>query len=262
MDEKELIKQISRLKEIKPREDWVILTKKRILEKEALQYNLPLHKRRFSGIFELVSLFPKYLGRPALVMPVLAVLVAGGLVWQASTKSLPGDTLYAIKAVTEQTVLKLSSEEKRPFLQIELTQKRLSELARITENNQIKNLPSAIREFEITASELSGSLNKIVENHPEKALQVGKIIVKLQEDKSKVEKALGTKLNVNGEDELDAGTQFVKEIVEDALADENSFLTPEQQELLELAQQAYEEGDYHAAFEKVWLASNESQEEN
>ena len=101
---------------------------------------------------------------------------------------------------------------------------------------------------------------EIVENQPEKALQVGRVIVQLQEEKSEVERALGALLNGGEEGELDAGTQFVKEIVENVLDDENDLLTEEQQALLQEAEEAYEKGEYHEAFEKVWLASNGSEE--
>jgi len=255
MEDKELIKRLASLKQIKPREDWVIFAKKRLFEQETLEEVLPLQKGRFFAIFELSSLFMKYLEKPAFVMPVLAVLVAGGLIWQVSTKSLPGDVLYPLKNAAEQASVTFSSEDEKPFMQIELTQRRLEDLKRIAESNQVRNLPAAIKAFEATISELSNSLDKIVENQPEKALQVGRVIVQLQEEKSKVEKTLGALLSGGEKGELDAGTQFVKEIVESVLAEDNSLLAEEQQALLREAEKLYERGEYHEAFEKVWLAS-------
>ena len=92
MEDKELIARLSHLKEIKPREDWVLLTRQRIVG-EALQ------KGRFWGMVEevgglspfgrsLVGRMARYMAKPAFVIPVLACIVAGGALWQGALNSL------------------------------------------------------------------------------------------------------------------------------------------------------------------------------
>lgn len=256
MDDKEIIAKISLLKEIKPRQDWVILTRSRIVELESQKIDLASRKRPIWGIVDFISALRYYLEKPAFVMPFLALSVSAGLVWQMSSKSLPGDTLYLVKAAVERVPFTFSSEEEKPFLQLELTQKRLDDLKKIAEsNNKVKNLPSAIEEFEANVSEVSKSLASIVENQPEKALQAGREIVQLQKEKSEIEKILGTTIGGEETQELEDATKL---LVENELADlETRLLTAEQQELFEVAKAAYEAGDYQTALETIWILLNQ-----
>ena len=256
MDDKEIIVKISLLKEIKPRQDWVILTRSRIAELESQKIALASQKRPVWGIVDFISALRYYLEKPAFAMPFLALLVSAGLVWHMSTQSLPGDTLYLVKAAVERVPFTFSSQEQKPFLQIELAQKRLDDLKKIAEsNNKVKNLPSAIKEFEANVSGVSESLAQIVENQPEKALQAGREIVQLQKEKSEIEKILGTTIGGQETQELEDATKL---LVENELADlEKRLLTTEQQALFEAAKTAYQAGDYQTALETIWALVNQ-----
>jgi len=245
--------KLSILKDIKPREEWVILARKRIFEAEPARQELPLQDSRLSVIFKRIEVLVRYFEQPAFVMPALALVVSAGVVWHVAQSSLPGDTLYPIKAAVEHVPMTFSSEEEKPFLQLELAQKKLDDLKRVAQSNKVKNLPLAIKEFEANVSEISESVAAIVEKQPGKALQASKGVVRLQKEKLEVEKILGTKIGEKEDEELNSATKL---LVENELADlETRLLTEVQAELFQTAKTAYEQGDYQTALEKIWLLS-------
>src|SRR3989344_5141663 len=188
MEDKDLISQISRLKEIKPRQEWVVLTRERIFEKKALS----LQKEGFWATVEgIASLVARSLQKPAFVIPMLAFIVAGGAVGRVAYESLPGDRMFPIKAAAEQVYLRFGGEEERSVREFALAQQRLADLRVVAEQNKVKNLPLAIQEFETNASKISEGFIQIVENEPSRALQASRQIVQLQKAKSDVERILG-----------------------------------------------------------------------
>jgi hypothetical protein len=248
MEDKELIAKLSHLKEIKPREDWVLLTRQRIVG-EGLQ------KGRFWGMVERVAGYMEMamFAKPAFVIPVLACMVAGGAVWQGAFESLPGDTLYPLRAALEQIPLRLSTEEERPLREFARAQQSLSDLKAVAERNKIKNLPSAIQEFEANASRISEGFIAIVENQPEKALQASRQMVQLQKEKTEVERILGTKIGEEQEEEVGNATRRLVEYEFSYL--ETRSLTEGQEKLFESAKTSVAEGDYATALETVWTLS-------
>ena len=253
MEEAQVLAKLSLLKEIKPREEWVLLVRNRIFEAEPAREALPLQDSRLSVIFKRIEVLVRYFEQPVFVMPALALVISAGVVWHVAQNSLPGDALYSLKAAVDNVPMTFSSAEEKPFLQLELAQKKLDDLKRVAESNRAKNLPLAIKEFEANVSEISESLAAIVEKQPERALQAGKGVVRLQKEKLEVEKILGTKIGEKEDAELDSATKL---LVENELADlETRLLTDEQTELFQAAKTAYEQGDYQTALEKIWLLS-------
>ena len=254
MEDKELIAKLSHLKEIKPREDWVFLTRQRIVGAEARPAKLALQKGRFCDMVEgLSGLMARYMAKPAFVIPVLACMVAGGAVWQGALGSLPGDTLYPLRAALEQMPLRLSTEEERPAREFVRAQQSLADLKVVAERNKVKNLPSAIQEFEANASLVSEGFIAIVENQPEKALQASRQMVQLQKGKSEVERILGTKIGEEQEEEIGDATRRLVEYEFSYL--ETRSLGEEQKKLFESAKTSAAEGDYATALETVWTLS-------
>ena len=248
MQEKELLAKLSQLKSIEPRHDWVILTKSRILGIEEHQV---LRDVQFSPVTRVLSHF-RYLSRPAFVIAGITLFVLGGAFLQAQN-SLPGDRLYSVRSVIERARFGLSFQE-QSLVYMELAQRRLSDLRKVAEGNKVRNLPSAIKEFEASVSQASKSLAQLVENEPGKALQVGLEAVQLQKEKYQIEQILGTTLGGNG-GELENAT---KKLIEAELTDlETRTLTEEQGILFEQAKTAFEEGDLQTALEQLWLVSNQ-----
>jgi len=248
MDEKELTTKLSLLKSIKPRENWVIFAKTRIFADEAVR---PRRSNIFGGIFETLSFF-RYMtkpfdfaqGKPAYVLPLLLVLVFGGVTLQASKNSLPGDALFSVRSVFEKATLN----------NLELAQKRMGDLQKIAQENNVRNLSETIKEFKANVEEVSKNVALLVDKEPGKALQAGMELVQLQKDKAAIEQVLGAALDGDTEKELKSATKYlVENELEDLLT---RTLTETQKGLLEEGIMAYQAEDYELALEMVWKISN------
>jgi len=237
MKEKELIGKIEILSQIKPRKDWVILTKKRILGKEKTAFGL------ISDSFRVLQgLFFQY--RLALASLILILILGGTFAF--AQKSLPGEPLFVIKKIAEKTRAVFVSEDEKPKVQLELANKRLEELNQIAQKNDVRKLAPAIDEFQANVSEVAKNLAKTKKVDKE-------IIAKTQElekNKEKIEKTLGSQI---GTEELE---DAYKSIAEQQIKDlENSSLTENQEKLLNEAKEYFQAGDYSNALIKVIEAS-------
>ena len=237
MNEKTLIGKIEILRQIRPRKNWVILTKKRILGEERTLAGLFLDSfRLFQGLF--------FQYRLALASLVLLFVLGGTFAF--AQKSLPGEPLFVIKKMTEKTRAVFVAENERPKVQLELANKRLEDLAKIAETNDVRKLAPAIDEFQANVSEAAKNLTK--------AKTVGKDIIlqtqELEKNKEKIEKTLATQI---GTEELE---NVYKDLAEQQIKDlENSSLTESQTKLLAQAKEYFEAGDYSNALIKTIEAS-------
>lgn len=221
MIEKELIGKIRELRQIRPRKDWVVLTKGQILGEPK------------------ISFFPFF-------KPVLATVTALGIlfgVFSLAQNSLPGDFLYSIKKITEKGQAVFVSEEEKPVFQLKLANDRLEDLTKA----QAKNLAPTLSEFQASVFQAA---KEIVEAEKPNIKEIVQQTKKLEENKQKVE-ALGVVL---GETEkLDnALAQLVEREIEELAS---QTLNENQEELLEEAKESFEVGDYNQALEKILILS-------
>ena len=254
MDEKTLIGKIEILRQIKPRKNWVILTKKRILGEEKSAFSLILDSFR---VFQ--NLFFQY--KLALASLVLLFILGGTFAF--AQKSLPGEPLFLVKKITEKTRAVFVSEEEKPRVQLELANKRLEELNQIAQKNDVKKLAPAIDEFQASVGEVAEKLAKIKE--PEKAREVGEALVKeikgLEQKKEVLASLYGVEPGETDEIEnaycplTEREIQNLAEIIEK----QSQFLDVEKiQKYLDGLTEAKEylaEGKCSLAFEKIWFLS-------
>jgi len=244
--EKDLIAKISRLKEIEPRNSWVLFAKTNIQNEanKGVGQKLSL----IQEIGHLVS-YARYLERPAYIFAVLAFVVLGGIGYKVSQNSLPGDALYSVRSIIEKATTRNDSSAT-----FKIAERRLADLRRVVEGNMVKNLASATEEFNLSVAEVSRGLLALVENEPKKALQVSRELVQLQKGKAQIEQILGATI---GEEETSELTNALKVLVEAELNDlQKRTLIDEQEELLKQAFDAYQEEDYQKALENIWMISN------
>lgn len=232
MTEEKLIQKIKELREIKPSQDWVVRVKKEIFSRE------PEHKINWLSVFTFVP-------RHKLAFATLTVIfvLVGVFGWAQS--SLPGEFFYPVKKVVERAQINLSAQTERPKLQLELANKRLSDIAKIVDTNQITKLAQAVGEFQATVSEAAQDL--AIAKDPKKVIQE---VQKLEENRKKVE-ALGVMVG-----EMEELENVLARITEREIKDlESRTLSEEQLELLEKAKQDYEAGNYSQALETVLIIS-------
>lgn len=225
MQEKELIVKIQKLKQIKPGKNWVILTRKKILGEEPK--------------FEFISIFkPVFVGASA-------ILLLFGLFITAQN-SLPGDFLYSFKKIKEKSQAVFISENDKPKISLELTNKRLEELTKIAETNQVQKLAPSIKEVQASMAEAAQSLKK--SQKIEKAIVIQ--AKKIEENKQKIE-ALG--IVVEDSEELN---NTLSQLVEREIQNlENSTLTESQSEVLKETKEDFESKNYSDALEKILFLS-------
>lgn len=100
--------------------------------------------------FDLRALFPDRLA--VSFTSVIILLTSSIFTVGASQSSLPGETLYPVKRVTEQVALAVASEQDKPKIEIEQAGKRLEELAQISQkasdSNQHQKVEQLVTEFQ------------------------------------------------------------------------------------------------------------------
>lgn len=246
MTEKDLIKKIQEISQIKPRKEWVLLTKSQILgEDAAAEVKLPhLCLQRF---LDGLTIFPKLVlqRKPALISLVVIMGVFVSILGLAQN-SLPGDIFYPVKKLAEKGQNVFASEKDQPRLNLESANRRLDDLTRIAESNKVRNLELAINEFQASVSAAAKSLaERRLSGDKEAVRQIALQVKKLEENKQKIT-SLGV-VTETGELEL-----AIKEITGRELKDmESKNLTEGQQKLLQEAKKDFEAGDYSGALGKI-----------
>lgn len=220
MKEKEIILQLKRLREIKPDKKWVFLTKKEILGQKGIEIFL-IFKPVYAGLF-------------------LIFLLIG--IFGVSKNSLPGEPLYYIKKISEETEKVFIPEEEKPKLNLELANKRLEELKKVAEKNEVRKLVPAIKEVQANISQTKENLVKSGKVDEEILKKTLTLASKVEE----VESVLGTKI----------ANEDLKEIVKYLISDfEKRSLTENQKERLEKAKEYFENEDYQRSLEELLTLS-------
>lgn len=233
MTEKQLISKIRKLEQIKPRQDWVFLNKKRLLEQE--------NPSVFS--FNELAIGLRFVLGHKLAFTSLAVLMILIGVFGFSQQSVPGDTLFTIKKATEKGLAVFIAEDHQPKRKLELVNKRLDDLTKIAENNTVDNLAPAINEYKEMISQAAESLaNK------ELAEEIVSEVKKLEENRQKVE-ALGVVI-YNGHELDNVLAQLIEREIKDL---ENRILNEEEKQVLEQINQNFENREFSQALEKILM---------
>ena len=232
MTEKDLIRQLKELKEIKPREDWVLLTKRQILPEEKPE--------------TMISVFQVFHWKLAFA-PLVSVLIIIGLFGFANY-TVPGDFLFPVKKAAETAQVELSSSAEKAGVHLRLANKRLEELGEIAEANRVRSLAPTIKEFQDNITEAVNSLSSMDSATLKELVQETQ---KLEEQKQKVESVLGVQIGSEETDKLEK--QLASYLISDI---EKTTLNEEDQKLLTEAKEAFEAGAYTLALEKLWFLSN------
>ncbi|TSC53744.1 MAG: hypothetical protein LiPW31_314 [Microgenomates group bacterium LiPW_31] len=207
--ENQLIAKIRKLSQIKPRKDWVVLTKSQILGAVDVKHQpfyFPFFKPAFAGLVVVFILF-------------------GAFGYNSVKNSLPGDSLYVIRKVAHLGQAILTSETDKPAYQLKLANDRLEDLT----------ISQAVKELsKVDAATSSPTVIK-------KIVQEAK---KIEENKQKVE-SLG--VVIDGTEELDdALGKIAGDLIVDL---ENRTLTEEKENILNKMRELFEQEKYSEALE-------------
>lgn len=254
MNQKQLIEQLKTLKEIKPRKDWAVLLKSQILSpytKVAIRVNkqadldIPVKEAKSIGImpaWPVVRDALSFIFAPqklAFASAVLVFLIVG--LFGFATYTVPGDLLFPIKKLAEQSQAALTRESGLKQNIVTLNN-RINDLAMVAKEGKVGNIPSAISEISANALELANNLKSNSINDPQ-------VIKDIATNLKTLANVPGTDLSEN---------QNVKDlyqtVVESQIADlQKTTLTDDQQKILLEVEELCIQGKYTDALEKILL---------
>lgn len=240
--EKQLIAKLQTLKQIKPRENWVFFAKANILGSEAAAFQAvkkPGFKEVFGGMFGL-TLQRKL----AYSFATVALMFAG--VFGFAQYTLPGDMLFEVKKITEQSQAALVRESDVKS-NVETFKKRSHDLSEVVKNNKEGNKVSAIQEVKDASKNLAAAIEKDSKLVKEIAMEI---------------KNNQTLLSVLGEEDLRETSDILYKAIDSQMIAELEKMTlqEEQVKALEEIKVLFKEGKYSEALEKILLI-NEKKEE-
>ncbi len=252
MTDQELIQKIKELKQIKPSQDWVVSCKNRILseEQENREFEQSPALTNF-GFLRFVSDFVrdyKLTLKPVLVTAVCFGIIVG--LFGFTQNTVPGDFFYSVKKVKEITQVAFSPDGQKSIVYLQFANKRLEDLKKIAESNDVRNLAPCLEDFQANISEAAKDLVKIDVNVTSSDPSIIKGIVKqtqeLEKKKAEV-KTFGIVLGENKEWE-NAVADFVETQI-------NGLEGMVEKEQLEEIKQLEQEGNFTAALEKILFLS-------
>ena len=196
MDNKDLIKKIKGLKEIKPSKEWLNSTRHNLMTE------IDFNEDMFFSF--------NWLKQPqAVALTICLALIFFGGPWmtlKASQSSLPGDLLYSVKKISEDVQTTIASDGGKVNLQAEFAGRRLEELNKITYDSysseeKVKKSEQIMNDFKDNLAQISQNVNKVSK---EEAVAVAQKTMKIEESLER------TKDGISGE---------IKEIAEKAIDD-------------------------------------------
>lgn len=229
LTQKQLISSLKQMKEIKPRREWAVLLKSQILAEKREEIKVVSQQATFTAIVSNIFSAKKL----AYSFATILFLFVSALGF--SKYAVPGDMLFPVKKITEQSVATLSGQTK---LNQDITalDNRISELAQVAKEDRSASIPSAISEITEAA--------KVLKDNSVKDPQTIKAIAT----------SLRTLADVPGTDlsETSGVKDLYQTVVEAQIADlEKATLNDEQGVALVKAKSLYEQGKYSAALEEI-----------
>jgi len=194
MQEKDLIKELKDLKQIKPNQDWAFWLKSNILQTKPQNglYSKPKVKL---AVFSFISKYQKIA-----VPSLLAFFLVSSFAFAQTT--LPGNVLYPIKTLTQNAKIYLASENTKPLIRLEVAKARMEDLSKV-ENHE--------KEISVIAK----NIGKDLEIVPEEIKKIDKKQVALNvsrdiQERSKDLKAMADKISL-GEKEREELNKSVED---------------------------------------------------
>ncbi len=131
MNEKELLKELNNLKNIKPDNNWKQESRDVLLSQISAGDSL---SELGGGKFTISYYFRNFFHQPVLVVSAILLIVLGGGIFSvgASRDTKPGDSLYIAKIISEKAQLAITFNEKnKAKLGIEFAGNRAKEIAQV-----------------------------------------------------------------------------------------------------------------------------------
>jgi len=239
LNEDQIISKLKELKQIKPDSDWVYLTKLDVFGAQRPKFS-------FASLINEIKREERFVFSHKMAFSALTVFIAVIGVFGFALSSVPGDSLFQLKKMTEYGQLYFVSSANQPKYNLELADKRLNDLTKIAESNKVDKLAPAINEYQESKTNAVKSLIKSVDSGNIEELKSGLQEIEMKENQVK---SLGVELGQNEELDKELAPIVKKEILER----ESAGLTEEELEILTNVKSEYEQGNYSKALELLLL---------
>lgn len=271
MTDKELIKNLSLLKRIEPKKEWVIFAKTRIMTQNPAE---PLDFARgkprgnligqLDGVGHIIDTFTFIMRKPAFAMAGFGLVIVLGLLFQFNQQRLAQDEVSNL-ALAQQRLEQLQkiaeSASKGDFkgdfrgdLKGDFRGDFKGGVTGDIKGDLRGDLAAALKEFQETSASLSRQVAGFEAKDHAKALQAGRGIIQLQKSAADLERIYGISIGEKAQEDLQTAA---KTLVENEIADLSTrTLSAEQQTLFNEAKAAFDIGDYEVALETIWEISN------
>jgi hypothetical protein len=211
MENREIVKNLRKLAEIKPSTEWLDLTRDNFISQINWEKRQGIFNSRPTGFLSLFKSFQTV----ALAACFLIIFVGGPwLTVVASQVSLPGEFLYPIKRVAESIQSRIASKEKQSKLQIGFANRRLEEFAKLTRGvsgEKDKETKKVINDLKDNLAGVSASLRGISK---EDAITMAKETIKIKEDINRAKE----KASVGAKESLIEAEKAIEELNGEILA--------------------------------------------
>jgi len=232
--QKQLIESLNQLKEIKPNKEWASLLKAQILAEEKQVVSTPA---TFAGVMDTL----KFVFAPRKLTYSLATILFLFIgLFGFAGYTVPGDMLFPVKKIAEQSTAALSGQT-TINKDVAKLNNRINDLVTVAKEGKTNNLSSTISEISANAKELTQNLK----DSPADTETIRNIATSLK-----------TLADVPGTDiaENSDVKDLCQTLVESQIAVlQNTTLTEEQQTTLSEIEDLYEQGEYADALEKILL---------
>ncbi|MBI1866400.1 MAG: hypothetical protein HY005_01430 [Candidatus Staskawiczbacteria bacterium] len=250
MHEKQLINKLKEFQQIKPNKDWVVLVKNQIfIAQSPVKGQIKAQKKQTFGFLDFL---PALIHQRKLAYAFASLLFIMVGMFGFAQYTMPGDALFSVKKLTEQSQTAFISQENQLKNNFETANRRLDDLTQVVKDNKMQNIAPAIREFQASISEatknlvgISGMEQKDYKSIKDIAFQIKKI-----KDNKKELQTLGVDLEDTKEskDLNDALAPLVLREIDDL---ENTTLTEDQQKIMQEVKDLYADGKYSDALEGI-----------
>jgi len=246
--QKQIIESLKQMKEIKPRQEWAILLKSQILAPKQVEIEVPVKQKtilrqgyareKSVGILDIIS--SVFFQRKLAYSSALALFLIVGIFGFAQY-TIPGDLLFPLKEVTEQSTAALTGHTTLNQDVANLNNS-INNLAQVNKDGRKDTIPSAISKINASASVLANNLINNSVQDPQKLNEISQTLNK-------------TLADIPGTDLTE--TSGVQDLLQALIADyQKTTMTDDQKDTLTEAKDLYNQGKYTDALEKILLINN------
>ena len=252
MQETKLINKLKELQQIKPRKEWVILAKNQILAEPKPAFAESFSARKKESIFGILSFLPAliYQRKLAYAFATLLFIMVG--MFGFAQYTMPGDILFSVKRMTEQSQTAFGAPENQLKNNLEIASRRLDDLTQVVKNNRMQNIAPAIKEFQASISQATKNLIDSIEQKDSQAIRALVLQIKKIEDNKKQLQTYGVDLidTQESKDLNDALAPLVQREIDDL---EKTTLTENQQKIMQTIKDLYAGEKYSDALERILM---------